>query len=291
MSTKGQNKASKIIFVNSFKGGAGKTTLALTHCINTLFKDEREYENVIYMDLDILGTGTCYLFDDKKMPVEKCFNYTREPVKIDLQHGSMHRTLNVIYLNPRIKNHSAYGEDRFKYHQEVAAEILREDVMSFIKNERKGTPNSLFVLDCAPGFSDFEQKLLKDCYLLSMDGKIEVQEDYITTLDSAHIKKCIQCLNDSCQGFEVREKLRSMRMILNDVQNYSEYLTDAGVDMELTWKNIADKIKQELSNNAIKICRWKYSENIAMRTTYLNEEKVENQVDDYLFTNKNFNII
>jgi len=37
MSTKELEKIGKIIFVNSFKGGAGKTTLALTLCINALF--------------------------------------------------------------------------------------------------------------------------------------------------------------------------------------------------------------------------------------------------------------
>ena len=46
-------KQNEIIIVNSFKGGAGKTTLALTHCINDLFH-EQKYENVIYIDLDIL---------------------------------------------------------------------------------------------------------------------------------------------------------------------------------------------------------------------------------------------
>ena len=45
MSTK-----AKAIFVNSFKGGAGKTTLALTHCIDQLFHKNRSYENVIYID-------------------------------------------------------------------------------------------------------------------------------------------------------------------------------------------------------------------------------------------------
>ena len=74
---------SKIIFVNSFKGGAGKTTLSLMHCITGLFSSS-VYENVIYMDLAILGTATSYLFEDGRLPVEKCFDRTGKPVKIAL---------------------------------------------------------------------------------------------------------------------------------------------------------------------------------------------------------------
>lgn len=43
------DKKSKVIFVNSFKGGAGKTTLALMYCINHVFYQKGQYENVIYI--------------------------------------------------------------------------------------------------------------------------------------------------------------------------------------------------------------------------------------------------
>lgn len=285
------SKNSKIIFINSFKGGAGKTTLALTHCIDSLFNEKKEYENIVYMDLDILGTGTCYLFDEKKMPIEKCFNYTQKPVSIELQLQRQQYTLYVAYLNPRLKNHSAYGIDQFMYHQEVAAEILRNDVLNFIKLEIERASNSLFVLDCAPGFSEFEQKLLKDCYTLALDRKVGILEEYVTTLDEGHVRKCIQCLNDSCRSFSVSEKHRTMRLILNDVQNYAKHLNSKGIEVEQKWKDISKEIKKELINRSIELYIWRYSESIAMQSTFLDKVKIENQIDDYMFTRNNFYII
>jgi len=240
------------------------------------------------MDLDILGTGTCYLFDEKKLPVEKCFNITKKSVMLELQLDKKLRSLHVAYLNPKLKNHSSYGENYFKNHQVVAAEMLRADVLTFIKEESRLMPNTLFVLDCAPGLSEFEQKLLKECYHLTVGGKLKVQEEYVTTLDSAHVRKCIQCLNDSCQGLEVKKDLRSIRLILNDVQNYSGYLRGEGNDVEQRWKRIATEVKSVLVNKGIKVYFWGYSESIAMRTTYTDELKVENQIDEYIFTDNNF---
>lgn len=74
----------KILFVNSFKGGAGKTTLSLMHCISNLF-DGNDFDNVIYMDLDRLGTATSYLFEDGKLPMDRCFNLTEETVSVELE--------------------------------------------------------------------------------------------------------------------------------------------------------------------------------------------------------------
>lgn len=78
---------------------------------------------------------------------------------------------------------------------------MKGKVIDFINRSLKEEPKTLLVLDCAPGFSHFEQQILEECYKLAAKGKVNVQEDYVTTLDSAHVEKCIQCLKDSQTSF------------------------------------------------------------------------------------------
>lgn len=284
----------KIIFVNSYKGGAGKTTLSLMHCIDDLFNSHK-YTNVIYMDLDMLGTGTCYLFEDGKLPEEKCFEKTGKQVTVVLTDGAGETAqLYVTFLNPAFKGRSALGGNHWLNHQEAAEESLRKKVMDFIRECFKKVPNTLVVLDCAPGLARLEQKILKECYELAVGGNIEIQEEYVTTLDSAHIRKCIQCLNNNRVSSALDEKTRKIRMVINDMQNYEGYINDrvnskvSTVTADEAWADIVGEIKKTLKNKAIEIYRWKYSKEIALRTTFKNERKLENQVDDYIFTSKNY---
>lgn len=283
--------AGKIIFVNSYKGGAGKTTLAMMHCIDDLFH-KKAYKNVIYIDLDILGTGTRYLFDENKLPEDKCFDITEKPVMIELKEGKETAPLYVAYLSPSFNGHFALGGQHFINHPEIAEESLREKVMKFISKCIDAEPETLFVLDCAPGFSKFEQNILKSCY--NLDKKITIQEEYVTTMDSSHIRKCIQCLNDTQTGFEIDIAKRDISIYINDMQNFEGYLLpdkDSAMPKidKITelWNSIKKYIKNSLNNRKIKIYRWKYSQNISVRTTFHYEQKLENNVRDYLFTINN----
>ena len=57
----------QIVMINSFKGGAGKTTAALCRCV-TEYKEKRNC-NIYYIDMDVLGTGVSYIFDLKDQRV------------------------------------------------------------------------------------------------------------------------------------------------------------------------------------------------------------------------------
>ncbi len=285
----------KIIFVNSFKGGAGKTTLSLSYCISALFdalpwKNREKYTNVIYMDLDILGTGTSYLFDDKYTKEKKYFNLTKNAVKIPLhlKDGVRKEFLYAAFLEPGLKNSSSYGEPHFINHQNIAQTTLKENVLSFIKQKFSEVPETLLVLDCAPGFSDFEQEILLECYKMVKKDVLGVQEDYVTTLDHAHIHKCVQCLEDSVNGFKKLSSERTMNIIINDVQNYDGWLKDKTKDADEEWNRIKEEVLKQLEKADTKIWRWRYSENVAMSSVYLNGEKVENHPEDYLFTGEKF---
>lgn len=279
----------KIIFVNSFKGGAGKTTLSLMHCITNLFQEKNKYENVIYIDLDLLGTATSYLFEEGKLPRELCFNDTGRTVEIELTLEGKTETLHVAYLDPGFKNRSFSGDEYYIHHKELDEELLKFRLSEFINGIFAKPYSCLLVIDCAPGFSQLEQELLMECYHNKIKWNVEVEEKYVTTLDAAHIQKSISCIRSSTEAFEVSPDVRTIHFVLNDIQNYSKWVKEEmKKDVMQIWKDIAARIKKELEQIDFTIYCWRYSQNIAVNNTYTSEEKVENQVDDYRMTEANY---
>lgn len=289
MAGKNQNE---IIIVNSFKGGAGKTTLALTHCINDLFH-ERKYENVIYIDLDILGTATSCLFDKDKLPLEKSFIETGKAVEVPLVYEGEKRSFHAAYLSPGLKTQTMYGGLNYVNHQELLQQRLRDDILSYVRNivgKRKG---NLIVFDCAPGFSRMEQELLKACYDMKLEKKAEVREEYVVTLDSAHIEKCIGCIRDSWEILPIRPEFRKVRLTMNDIQNYYRYVSeDAKTDVEQQFCEMAKEVRTRLQRDDgirnTEIYVWRYSKEIAMRSIFMHQWFLENQVDDYIMTSDSY---
>lgn len=284
----------RIIFVNSFKGGAGKTTFSLMHCISGLFHragyQNSHYKNVIYMDLDILGTGTCYLFDEERLTEDKSFGRTGEPMKVPLSIGRQESILYVAYLEPKLKMRAAFGEKHFVSHQTIAVDILEKKVTDFIKKRFQQTPETLLVVDCAPGFSELEQRVLEFCYELAVKNAILVEENYVTTLDAAHIRKCIESMNDIDVSFGCRKKFRSVHVVINDMQNYVRYVKEVEEvsDSEEHIESIAQEIRNRLGNAGVRLHFWRYSQDMALRNVFTREQKVENHAEDYLFTGENY---
>lgn len=79
-----------------------------------------------------------------------------------------------------------------------------------------------------------------------------------------------------------------MNIIINDVQNYDGWLKDKTKDADEEWNRIKEEVLKQLEKADAKIWRWRYSENVAMSSVYLNGEKVENHPEDYLFTGEKF---
>ena len=287
---------SKIIFVNSFKGGAGKTTLSLMHCITGLFSSS-VYENVIYMDLDILGTATSYLFEDGRLPVEKCFDRTGKPVKIALtvkdkdkdKDKDVTKHLYVAYLDPGFKTGDFSGEEQYVQHKVLNEELLRHQVLRFIETQMKTEIPILIVLDCAPGFSGLEQELLKTCYERAKVWDTEIEENYVMTLDGAHIRKSLSCLKSSRVSYIIGPRERTIHFVLLDLQNYGGYVNNVEKGkLSEDRKKMADRITAELEGLDISVYWCEYAEEIALKNTYTREEKVENQVDCYRMTGRNY---
>lgn len=287
----GQTKHNEIVFVNSFKGGAGKTTLALTHCMDDLFHGQR-FENVIYIDLDILGTATSYLFDKDKLPEERCFNHTKKAVKVELAYEGETRELYVVYLSPELKTRSIYKGTNYVNHPDLAQQLLRDDITAFVRERVEGQEGNLIVFDCAPGFSKMEQELLKTCYDMKLARKTEVREEYVATLDSGHIEKCIQCLGDSWKSFRIRPDFRNIRLTLNDIQDYYGYAgRDPKSDPEQQFREIAETVRARLMKGQVRemeIYFWRYSQDIAVHSVFGHQRFVENQVDSYILTEDSY---
>lgn len=289
MAEKNQNE---IIVVNSFKGGAGKTTLALTHCIDDLFHG-RKYENVIYMDLDILGTATSSLFDKDKLPLEKSFHHTGKAVEVPLTYEGENKSLHVVYLSSELKAQSTYGGLYYINHQELAQKRLLDDIVSYVKDIVERRKGNLIVFDCAPGFSRMEQELLKACYSMKLAQKAEVREEYVATLDSAHIEKCIGCIRDSWNTLLPHPEFRKVRLTLNDIQNFYQHVSnDAKADADQTLREMAEEIQVRLQREDgiqnTEIYFWRYSQEIAMRSIFRHQWFVENQIDSYIMTSDNY---
>ena len=278
----------KIIFVNSFKGGTGKTTLSMAHCIDNLF-NRHGYENVIYLDLDVLGTATSYLFEDGKLPEEESFDKTSKTKEIELKFGRASETLYVGYLSAAMKKNSNYGEPYFLHHQKVLEEIFIKQITDFIDTQVKAGVSSLIVIDCAPGFGEIEQKVLTHCY---KEKYAQIEEEYLVTLDSAHVKKCIKCLIEHKEAADIDITKRNISIIVNDVQDYCDFLLDQGFDdmeeMDKIMQNMYDEMSVGLSGASMAFRLWRYSRDIAVKSVYTRSTNLENHVDDYLFTGDNF---
>ncbi len=281
----------KILFVNSFKGGAGKTTLSLMHCISNLF-DGNDFDNVIYMDLDRLGTATSYLFEDGKLPMDRCFNLTEETVPVELEANKEKKYLHVAYLDPRFKNGDFSGGEGYLHHKALNEDLLKHSVLESIKTQMGTKLATLIVLDCAPGFSELEQELLKICYEHSVKWDAEIEENYVMTLDGAHIRKSLDCLKSSRVSYVIGPKDRTIHLVLLDLQNYGRWVKDVERrDISPEWQQMTDQIMAELEGLDVSVYWCRYSEEIALKNTYLRQEKVENQVDCYRMTGANYKLL
>ncbi len=198
---KENKKDNKIVMINSFKGGAGKTTAALCRCMSEYKGDT--YQNIYYVDLDILGTGVEYVLSLEKQKVyyndlddRKNSTLQEKVQKINLE-GKNHFFAAI--LNPVSRRKESYsGQDRLRSCPDVERGIFQSKVKKLLNQilNRKG--KNLIVLDCAPGISYTEECILADIYAMRDNDKksVEVEEIYVTTPDASHIRKTAESLNE-----------------------------------------------------------------------------------------------
>lgn len=214
-------------------------------------------------------------------------------MKITLTYENESKVLYIVYLSPGLKTRSSYGESDYVNHQGIARQRIRDDIFTYVSNILEKQKSNLVVFDCAPGFSEMEQELLKKFYDMKFRGKVDVREEYVATLDTGHIEKCIQCIRDSWEILDISPEYRNIRMTLNDMQNYYQYLnTDPKADVEQRIQKMADSIKTRLQAEgdmqAVEIFFWRYSKEIAVRSIFMNQTIVENQPECYIMTEDSY---
>ncbi|MCI8517242.1 MAG: hypothetical protein HFG75_10305 [Hungatella sp.] len=284
-------KKNKLIMVNSFKGGTGKTSVALSQCIyNWKMSSEgggENYQDIFFVDIDRLGTSLAYsLFLEKDRKAihyfdeypEKTFDIICNEVNLGEQSGNK---LYAVLLNPVAKRKQDYMiRGRLQQHEVVKQDIFIERLLSFIKKCINTGERSLFVVDCSPGLSDLERGLLEEFYRLKGEYSLLIEEIYVTTFDASQIRKTIECLND-CFDYLHKGTKRDVSIVLNDLHNCQGLSRDKDTiifDWEDTAKKILDKLKDR---TGVKI-RFKQYESGQLKSCIIeNERHISNNTNSY----------
>lgn len=277
----------KIIMVNSFKGGTGKTSVALANCVHNCIQNDC-YNNIFFIDIDRLGTSMSYaLFADGVIPTyfdeyKECY-YEKVCNKI-LENESKSTDLYAVLLNPVANRRQDYDiHGRLWQHSDISASIFLQDLLSFMRRCMSCEVSNLFVIDCSPGLTDMEKGLLKEFYSMRQDGKIsEIEELYVTTFDASQIRKTVECLNDA-EDFLKKEN-RNVNIVLNDLHNWETVSKDYN-DHKFNWKKVAKNILDELNDQESVKIRYKKFEPDQVNASMIGyQKKLVDNVDAFVLS-------
>jgi len=285
------NKKNKIIMVNSFKGGTGKTSVSLSQCIYNWKAgsdgDKENYQDIFFIDIDRLGTSLAYtLFPEEEQKIIHYFDeYPESPYDMicnEVNLGMQNRKkLYAVLLNPIAKRKQDYMiRGRLQQHEMIKQDIFMGRILSFIKECIRTGEKSLFVVDCSPGLSDLEKGLLEEFYRLGEEFPLLVEEIYVTTFDASQIRKTIECLNDYSDCLH-KGTGREMSIVLNDLHNCQGLSRDKNAiifDWRATAQDILSKLKDK---EGVKI-RFKQYESGQLKSCIIkNERHISNNTDAY----------
>lgn len=281
-----EDKKNRIVMINSFKGGAGKTTVSLCRCVHEY--KEKHYHNIYYVDLDILGTGVNYV-----LSLEEQGGYYNDADGVNNQNFSqkVQRVLDgasfyAAPLNPISRIKQSYGgQDRLRSHPDVERGFFGQNVKQLVNLILEGSHkwNNLIVLDCAPGISYVEESILDDLYDLEKDDRKDVcvEEIYVTTPDSSHIQKTVDSLN----GWKayLRQHNRTITVLINDLFDcegmHKRCEEESNPSFHFIRDEIIDKVQRDLEIPAVKILYKEYSEDLLKGSIIQNEIKLVNRMD------------
>lgn len=280
----------RIVMINSFKGGSGKTTAALCRCI-TEYK-EKKYRSVYYVDMDILGTGVDYTLSISHQEEQKYYNDIEETnyelpqkVQLILQDGGK-SCFYAAVLNPLSRIRQSYeGQDRLRAYPDVERGIFRDKVITLIDQIMKCGERNLIVLDCAPGISYVEQSILDELYKIEKNTKCNtvVEEIYVTTPDASHIRKTVDNLNE-CSAY-LRQYNRTITVLLNDLFDCEGMARRAEEETKPNFifrrDDIIEHVVKKLKVDSFEILYKAYSEDLLRGSIIMNRAKIKNRFDAY----------
>lgn len=280
-------EGNQIVMINSFKGGAGKTTAALCRCVFEY--KELTNHNIYYVDMDILGTGVDYVLSLEKQKTyyndaEKEHRLSQKVQEIVRNEKNGNRFYAAV-LNPVSRIKQTYGgQDRLRAHPDVERGVFRQKVKTLINQILVCREKNLIVLDCAPGVTYMEESLLEDFYQMEKNSrkKVSVEEIFVTTPDASHIRKTIESLN-SCAAYLIQHN-KTATVFINDVFNCEgmsrKEKDEGGQNFVFSRQKIVEDMKEELEA-PVKILYQPYSEPLLKGSIIRNEVKLKNRMDDY----------
>lgn len=297
-----EREKSRIILINSFKGGAGKTSISLALCVTAAIENhnKKHYNKIFYFDIDLLGTGSYYKLFPDGIENRKYFNdYDKSkwhefPKELKLEKdGEVKGSFYALYINPILRIKKKIYENTVIRVNDKKEETLIGDIIHFMENEtgmvgmgEKQKPN-LYILDCSPGFNKFERKLIEE---LNNNSNYNIKEVFVTSYDSSHVEKTVECLKEYCNTSEERKKFY---IVLNDIHNISKKINGVNLNFSLAEKEI-----NNLFNKGEKINDYEetyylyentYSERLCASNLFLNKIGIANSFDDYNIINSFYN--
>ncbi len=286
---------SKIIFVNSFKGGSGKSTIALSLCVsaaldNPNLSDLQKYANIYYFDIDLLGSGTYYLlYGEDKDDVIKFLNNSDLMSKnsaaeiskiikdIDFEFESNNYKFKASTIDPSVrgKNHYTNGLLNTRRNAEILDEVFNDTLFRMIK-EITEEQQCLLIFDCSPGFNNFTSILYKKLYSI-----YNIELLFITTFDSSHVNKTLESARNCLKLGIIPNKYG---IVLNDVHNVVN--TMGGNYKDDIMKKIKDELGQD--NESVKVYYNKYIERINSNNAYPTRATLKSNADPYIIVDSDF---
>lgn len=314
-----KKKKNTIVVVNSYKGGAGKTSIALSYCVTRAYQNRQKEvqesktikEKIFFIDIDLLGTGSEYLLMEKDSPKKDWLNSqdkekSEKPLQLDdfvnvlriKSEPDLEFEINAILTNPVMDSYFV-GDNGFRKNRAVEESIYRHKVKKILQKIMENESDHYIVLDCSPGVSVMEKEILNIIYNESNQNnkvKIEVHEVYVSTYDNGHFKKTADNLKKDVQSLKISEE-RNIEVVLNDIHNIAllKQLSDTqeGVEgafnFELEVKDAVEELRKELNTvQNLKICTVEYNFSMAASCIYKNTENIISHPDKYIFNEKNY---
>lgn len=211
-------------FINSIKGGCGKTTfsLLLSDYLSSIGinkgkpeKRQKNSEKCLIFDMDLQGTAMQYLFKGNLQESED-IKYLNDAIRdckspneyITINTLTDGTVINTIFSNPTITEKEKYRVSaQGSYSPVVKHNVFRDGLKEFLK-KFEGLPQRHFIFDMPPNSDGFSDAAM-EC-LLNRRHSIAKKEDrinlfYVLGLDNSQINPTIDEIKNLLERKDIKE--------------------------------------------------------------------------------------
>lgn len=262
---------SQVVFISSLKGGAGKTTLAISLCVTEAYI--HKFDEIYFFDIDLFGSGSEFILDfNKKQYINDINNIeeiTRYYEKKEFTYSDKKISFNCAVIDPIIRTKKTYFGDILAERTEISQlnGLLANNIVNIVKNYSKDNKKYLFIFDCSPGFDSFTQQLILEIKQSGMKTTV----CFASTYDNSHILK-LERFMESYVG-TAKNMDYNFKIILVDSFNAIETVDDI--------KYLQTVEERILKRTTIKVIHKGYQKELSKSNLFLKRRKLENAIDMY----------